>query len=370
MKLAFIIPNLKGGGAEKVLSTLLNFISKNNTRYNVHLLLVKKEGRLLKTLDKNIKIFDFKKDHARKSLFDIINYLNVEEPDYFISSLDYMNLISSLAYKLSNSKSKFLIWEHNNLSLHSKKTISRFLSINKIFIKLFYSFPKKVIAVSNGVRDDLITNFNFSSDKIITIYNPAFDPDIITKSIEVDIDLLKIKNNYIIAVGRLARQKNYPNLIKAFKILKNNDKVKDLKLVIVGDGPEKHNIINLISSLNLSDEVFLIGYKINPFPLIKNASVYALSSNNEGFGLVLIEALALKKQIVSTDCPSGPREILNNGEFGTLVPVNDPVRLSEGLLAALNGEPLFEKESLLKRAQSFSVDKCSKLFFNLLNETL
>ena len=359
---------MKGGGAEKVLFKLLNYIAKSQNKYDIHLLLVKKEGSLLEGLNKNIKIFDFNKNHVKNSLFDIIYYLRIQKPDYFISSLDYMSLISSLAYKISNSNSDFLIWEHNNLSIHSKKTISKSLFLNKILIKIFYSFSKKIIAVSNGVKDDLIANFNFSSSKVVTIYNPAFDSGIILSSREDCDDFLKIDNNYIIAVGRLAKQKNYPNLIKAFKILKTHDNNKDIKLVILGEGPERQNITELIESLNLMDEIFLLGHKSNPFPLIKNASIFVLSSNNEGFGLVLIEALALKKQIVSTDCPSGPSEILKDGKFGKLVPVNNAVKLSEGLLAILNGEIFFEKRSLLERAQSFTVENCFKEFSNLLNE--
>lgn len=359
---------MKGGGAEKVLVKFLNYIAKSQNGYDIHLLLVKKEGILLDELNKNIKIFDFNKNHAKNSLFNIINYLRIQNPDYFISSLDYMNLISSLAYKVSNSKSVFLIWEHNNLSIHSKKTISNSLFLNKILIKVFYSFSKKIIAVSNGVKDDLIANFNFSSSKVVTIYNPAFDSGIILNSKDSCDDFLKIDNDYIIAVGRLAKQKNYPNLIRAFKILKTYEDKKDIKLVILGEGPERQNIIDLIKSLNLMDEVFLLGHKSNPFPLIKNASIFVLSSDNEGFGLVLVEALALKKQIVSTDCPSGPKEILKDGKFGKLVPVNDAEKLSEGLLDILNGEIFFEKRSLFKRAQSFSVENCFREFSNLLNE--
>jgi len=368
LKLAFIIPNMKGGGAEKVLFRLLNYIAKNQNGYDIHLLLAKKEGLLLDGLNKNIKIFDFNKNHAKNSLFDIINYLRIQKPDYFISSLDYMSLISSLAYKISNSKANFLIWEHNNLSIHSKKTISNSLFLNKILIKVFYSFSKKIIAVSNGVRDDLIANFNFPSRKVVTIYNPAFDPDIILNSRDDCDDFLKINYNYIIAVGRLAKQKNYPSLIKAFKILKTHDVTKDIKLVIVGEGPEKQNIIDLIKSLKLNSEIFLFGHKKNPFPLIKNASAYVLSSINEGFGLVIIEALALKKQIVSTDCPSGPREILKDGKFGILVPVNNAAKLSEGLLAILNGDIFFEEDALFKRSQNFSVENCFGEFSKLLSE--
>jgi len=156
-------------------------------------------------------------------------------------------------------------------------------------------------------------------------------------------------------VGRLAKQKNYPSLIKAFKILKTHDVAKDIKLVILGEGPEKQNIIDLINSLKLKDEIFLFGHKKNPFPLIKNASAYVLSSINEGFGLVIIEALALKNKLFQQIVQMS-REILKDGKFGKLVPVNNAAKLSEGLLAILNGD-IFLKRTLFLKDHKISVWK-------------
>ena len=132
MKVAFFIPNMRLSGAEKVLHNLLNKMVMTYPQFSIHLILAKKEGVLITSLSKGIKIVDCNKLHVKSCLFDLIKYYNDEKPDYFISLLDYVNIISSLAHKLSGSKSRLLLWEHNTLSIHSKLTISR------------YSTPKKI----------------------------------------------------------------------------------------------------------------------------------------------------------------------------------------------------------------------------------
>ena len=367
MKLSFIIPNMKGGGAERVLLNLINKLADYKDDYTIHLVLVKKEGHLLGELNNNIFIYDFNKNQVRYCLFDLIRYLKTEKPNYLISSLDYMNITSSLAHSLSSSNSKLFLWEHNNLSVHSKKTISKSLLLNKIIIKYFYSRANKIIAVSNGVRDDLINNFNFISKKVEVVENPVYNNKIIEKSHEKDENVKKFKNKYIIAVGRLAKQKNYFNLIDAYKILTDKNVINNINLVIVGEGPEEENINARIKYLHLEDKINLVGHKNNPFPLIKGSSAFILSSDNEGLPTVLIEALALKKQIVSTDCPSGPREILDDGKYGILVPTNDSIKLAYGIDSIINKKIIFDEESLLHRAKDFSINNSIKKFKILLN---
>ena len=366
MKISFVIPNMNGGGAERVLLNLVNKLADYKDDYIIHLILVRREGHLLSELNDNIIIYDFNKSKVRYCLFDLMRYLKIENPNYLISSLDYMNIISSLAHSLCNSNSKLFLWEHNNLSVHSKKTISKSLLLNKLIIKYFYSRANKIIAVSNGVRDDLINNFNFISKKVVVVENPVFNNKIIEKSHDIDEDVIKFKNKYIVAVGRLAKQKNYFNLIDAFKIIADKNVISDLNLVIVGEGPEEEKINNRIKHLHLEAKINLVGHKNNPFPLIKGASAFILSSDNEGLPTVLIEALALKKQIVSTDCPSGPREILDNGRYGILVPKNNSNKLADAIDSIINKKVKFDEGSLIKRAKYFSIKNSFKKFRILL----
>jgi glycosyltransferase involved in cell wall biosynthesis len=329
--------------------------------------LAKKEGTLLKGLNRKIKIIDCDKLHIRSCLFDLIKYFNIEKPDYFISSLDYTNIIASLAHKCSKSKSKLVIWEHNTLSIHSKETICKYHYLNNIVIRYFYKRADRIIAVSKGVKDDLIKEYNLQKAKIDVIYNPVFNPTIIKNATIEDNDEKIRSNTFIVAVGRLAKQKNYFNLIEAYKILMESKKINHMDLVIIGEGPEKDNILYRINQLKLNERIMLTGFKSNPFPLIKKSSIFVLSSDWEGLAIVLIEALALKKQIVSTDCPNGPREILDNGKYGLLVPVNDPHKLAEGIYKIIGGKVRFDEKLLFERAQDFCVDKSLNQFIKLIS---
>jgi glycosyltransferase involved in cell wall biosynthesis len=180
-------------------------------------------------------------------------------------------------------------------------------------------------------------------------------------------NIITINSPYIVAVGRLVKQKNYINLIEAFNRLVETKKVNNLTLVIVGEGKEKDSIIQRINHLKLNNWIQLVGFVKNPFPLIKNSVGVVLSSDWEGLPTILIEALSLKKQIISTDCQSGPREILDDGKYGLLVPVNDPVKLAEGISQILTGEVKFDKDSLLERAKYFSVQKSFNDFMETIN---
>ena len=333
----------------------------------IHLILSKKEGVLLKGLNRKVKIFDCDKLHIRSCLFDLIKYFNIEKPDYFISLLDYTNIIASLAHKCSKSKSKLVIWEHNTLSIHSKETICKYHYLNNILIRYFYKRADRIIAVSKGVKDDLIAEYNLKKNKIYVIYNPVFNPAIIENAKIEDNDEENQNKNFIVAVGRLAKQKNYFNLIEAYRILMESKNINNMDLVIIGEGPEKNNILQKINQLKLNENIMLTGFKSNPFPLMKKSSLVVLSSDWEGLAIVLIEALALKKQIVSTDCPNGPREILDNGKFGLLVPMNSPEKLAEGMAKIIKGEVKFDEALLLRRAKYFSIEKGFNQFMEIIH---
>ena len=367
MKITFFIPNMRGGGAERVLQNLLNKMISTYPHFHIHLILAKKEGVLLNDIKSEIKIIDCKKLHVRSCLIDLIKYFNVEKPDYFISSLDYTNIIASLAHKCSKSKSKLVIWEHNTLSIHSKNTICKYHYLNNILIRFFYKRADRIIAVSKGVKDDLIAEYNLKKNKIYVIYNPVFNPAIIENAKIEDNDEENQNKNFIVAVGRLAKQKNYFNLIEAYRILMESKNINHMDLVIIGEGPEKNNILQKINQFKLNKNIMLTGFKSNPLPLMKKSSLVVLSSDWEGLAIVLIEALALKKQIVSTDCPNGPREILDNGKFGLLVPMNSPEKLAEGMAKIIKGEVKFDEPLLLRRAKYFSIEKGFNQFMEIIH---
>lgn len=226
---------------------------------------------------------------------------------------------------------------HNNAS----QSISGKSFFKKIaFRKQLQSWEKKsraVVAVSEGVADDLKSNFGFS--QISVIHNPI-DIDYLQERSKAEIDhpWLSAKNGpVIIAVGRLTAQKDYPNLIRAFSLLRET---LNAKLIILGEGDLRAELETLVAELGCGEYVSMPGFVDNPFAYVAKADLFCLSSAWEGFGNVIVEAMAVGTPVVSTDCPSGPSEILNRGEYGLLVPINNHAALAEALISGLkNSQP-------------------------------
>ncbi|MCW1311255.1 MAG: glycosyltransferase [archaeon] len=225
----------------------------------------------------------------------------------------------------------------------------------------------KVVAVSQGVALDFSRKFKFPLQNIRVIYNPIIPDELKAKSQE-PIDeawFNKLRKPLIISVGRLSKEKNHRLLIQSFKILL--DKIK-ASLLILGEGEERTNLENFVKELGISDYVLMPGTVTNPFKFMKNSDVFVLSSDFEGFSLVLVEALLCGTPIVSTDCPYGPREILDNGKYGKLVPMNDPEALANAILETIqNHSP---KEMLQERAKEFSVEKVVSQYLELIKEII
>ena len=366
MKITFFIPNLRVGGAENVLRMMINVLIDRYPQYTIALCLASANGEIVSEIDRRITIIDFSRSNVKYCLYDLIQYFRRERPDYFVASLDYANIIASLAHKLSRSKSKLILWEHSVTSIHSQTTISKFFILRYFLVNIFYKHAHYIIAVSKVIAKDLASKFGMLEEKLYIIYNPIECNKIIQLANQQEVDYYPEidKKQYIISVGRLVQAKNYPLLIKAYSLLAENGV---FKLIIVGDGPEKQHLQQLISELNLDGRVVLVGYLNNPFPLMKKAKLIVSSSNWEGLPLVLLESLALKKNIVATDCPGGPREILDNGKFGLLVPINNPEKLAEGISRIINGEVKFDEDVLLQRAKYFSLEKSFNQFMEIIH---
>ena len=188
----------------------------------------------------------------------------------------------------------------------------------------------KIIAVSEGVLEDLSSISLRAARKGRVICNPVVDSEISQGAEEpISHPWIEEKNvPVVLGVGRLAPQKNFDLLLRAFARMK---KERDARLIILGDGSQRGQLESRIEALGIGNHVDLLGFVANPYPFMSGASLFTLSSDYEGFGTVLVEALACGSPVVSTGCPSGPREVLEDGKWGRLVPVGD----EEALAAAM-----------------------------------
>jgi glycosyltransferase involved in cell wall biosynthesis len=344
-KISFFISSFRGGGAERVFLNLTNGFVKRG--FDVDLILAQKEGPYLKNVSEKVNIIDLKSKRILFSVPSFIKYLRKEKPNYLFSTLTHVNIIACLTKIIFRPKTKVVIRQANYLSSSRNKVI-------KLLVKIFYNRADKIIAISKGVKKDLISKFKVEPKKIKVIYNPIFKEDIFKKAKETVNHKWFINKKYpiILGVGRLTAQKDFFTLIHAFNKLQ---KKKEIKLVILGEGEDRSKLQELVRKLKLRDKVDLYGFVDNPYTYMARSDVFVLSSQHEGFGNVLVEAMACGTPVVSTNCLSGPSEILKNGEYGKLVPVGDIKALARAISETL--ENPIAPETLRKRAEFFSVER-------------
>lgn len=350
MKIALYVPSMNGGGAERVMLTLANGLAEKDIQ--VDLLLNRVDGPYLKDASKKVNIVNLNTSRTLRSILPLSKYLRTERPDAILSAMNYVNTVTVIAKLISNSDTKVIVSEHNNLTESTKRLSSIKRRILKTLMGYTYKKANQIVAVSNGVGESLIHELNIEANKITTIYNPIFSDELVKRSSELVTHpwLNEAALPLVLAVGRLTPQKDFATLIHAFKkVLKK----KACNLIILGEGELRPELERLIKDLGLEDNMQLPGFVDNPYAWMSKADLFVLSSLNEGFGNVIVEAMACGTPVVSTDCPSGPAEILEDGKWGQLVPPSNPDLLAGAIANSLEN-PL--DRDIKTRAKFFSVD--------------
>jgi len=358
--IALFVPSLRGGGAEKITVTLANAFAKKGLK--VDLLLAQAEGPYLNDVLPGVRVVDFKAARVLKSIPKLVRYLSAEKPDCLLSALNHANLSAIVASLVAGRSCKVIVAEHNSVSGSKIASVRGWVVMN--LIGRAYRFADAVIAVSHGVAEDLI-RAGVPRSLVHTIYNPVVSEQLLEDSKKpCDHPWLNGDSRpTILAVGRLEPQKDYATLIRAFGLLEPKH---DARLLILGEGSLRCELQALIDNLGLAERVQLAGFVNNPYAYMGRASVFAMSSRWEGLPTVLIEALACGAAVVSTDCPSGPSEILQGGKWGSLVPCGDPKALASTLEQKLSRKEL-EGANALERVAEFSVVASVENYLDLLS---
>ena len=320
-------------------------------------------------INTNVLLRYVPRGRASSAIFTLSKMLRKQKPISVLSASYHINCVAILAKFISRVSSRLVIAEHTSLEngLETlpwiKKTIAR------CSIAILYRFSNAVIAVSNDAARQVEKYALLTENSVRTIYNPVIDDSIFRASEkEFPHPFSEVDEKVFLSVGRLSKEKDIPTLIKAFA---ESLKMKPSRLLIVGDGPELPIILKLIKSLGLTEQVALIGHVTNPYPLFRQANVLVLSSTREGLPTVLIEALALGCSVVSTDARSGPREILEDGRLGLLVPPSDVKALSSAMLKSLdlkNKSLINPNASLVKYYVSYATEQYMT-YLNIHRET-
>jgi glycosyltransferase involved in cell wall biosynthesis len=383
-KLTFVLKSLNYGGIERLAFNFLKFISQRQD-LSIDLVVAWGQGIYEKEIPDNIRIIDLKiqLENRIKSYIKLTDkltkYFAEENPNYIFSYLPIANICSAIAWSFNRQKSKIVLIEQtllfNDLVRLQKQGNSvetrpikgdrknSFFSITlPLAMKFWYPQVTAVVCDSVGLARGIETGLNFKRGLIKTIYNPVID-ERVTLSLERPFShpwLTTQEVPIFIAVGRFAPQKDHFTLIKAFAQFR---KQHPAKLILLGDGELRPQIQKLVDRLNLSADVSLPGFVENPYPYLKRANTLVLSSLWEGLPTVLIEALASGCQVVSTNCQYGPDEILENGKYGWLVPIQNPSALCNAMKQSLDFP--IHPTRLKERSSYFTVERSARQYLQL-----
>ena len=278
--------------------------------------------------------------------------------------MNHVNVVLLLAWNLAGTTSKMIVTEHNNPKELIRSSIRNRLVYKAAYVE--YPWADSLIAVSDGVAESLSDVLNIPREEIIRIYNPVVSDELKEQASQyVDHPWFGSESAVLLNIGRLSEQKNQALLLRAFARVRGRF---DAKLVIIGKGKKEDSLRELAEELGISDHVDIINWVDNPYAFMASADVFVLSSRFEGLPTVLIEALACGCQVVSTDCPSGPREILADGKYGGLVENYSTEALSEAIEEQLL-DPI-DEEALRERGEDFSVERCINCYDELIQNLL
>jgi glycosyltransferase involved in cell wall biosynthesis len=360
-RLAIFAPSMAQGGAERGALKLAEGLTQRG--FHVDLVLAAAEGPRLSEVSPDVKIVDLHARRVLSSLPGLIGYLRRAKPLALVSYLDHANVIALTACRLVRFPGRILVVEQNTLSEAAKHGKSRRDRLMPQIVRAVYPRADYVVGVSAGVVDDLMRFTSLPAEKLKVVFNPIVTPDLRERAKEpVEHSWFADGSKVFVAVGRLRPQKDFDTLLHAFSRVRAT---RPARLLILGEGPERPALEDLVRKLGIADDVSLPGSVGNPYAYLSRAVAFVLSSRWEGLPTVLIEALACGAPVIATDCPSGPREILAGGRYGKLVAVNAVEDLTAAMEEAVDGRlPRPPDESWQPYELDAVVDEFLRLMFD------
>ena len=363
-RIAIFLPSLNGGGAERVMVTLANAFAARG--FEVDLVLALAQGPYLQNVRTGVRVVDLKAGRVLKALLPLACYLRRERPAAMLAAMTHANVVAILAHMVARVSTRLVISERTTISVEANR--ARGLVERSIYtlVPMLYRRPDRIVAVSQDVATDLLRFARLPESAVEFIYNP-FDLELIQQRAAERFGHPWFELGQppvVLAIGRLNQAKDYPMLIRAFARLRAERRA--LRLMILGEGELRPMLESLIAECGLgANEVQLPGFVANPFAYLSRCAVFVLSSRYEGLPGALIEAMACGVPVVSTDCPSGPREILEGGRWGTLVPIGDVDAMTKAIASVLS-QHRHQLPSVTTRAADFESGKAVDAYLNVL----
>lgn len=348
-------------GVDRIIRNLAPELARRGVCVDV--LKVEGHGPYLDELPGSVRVIPMRRRHANTSLVPLIRYLRQERPDALLSDKDRVNRTALWACRLARVSTRRVVRFGTTVSINldGKSRWERWAQTASI--RWLYHQAHAVVVPSRGVKEDLVATFGLPASQVHVIPNPVVTPRLEANAAEpVDLPWADgLSNPVIVGVGELSLRKDFATLVRAFAEVRGE---RCCRLLVVGDGDERGALRDLAAELGVSEDVHFTGFVANPYPFIRQSSVLALTSRWEGMGVVLAEALALGVQVVSTDCPSGPREVLQDGAVGYLAKVGDPASIAAGIRDRLDHPVPVDR--LLAAAEPYRVGRSGTAFMQVM----
>jgi len=367
IRILFFIYQMGAGGAARTLLNIINNLDRSI--FSPVLVTLNYNGSYEKEVKEDVIFIKLDTTRLSRSIFKLARIIRKEKIDIVFSTIPRVNTIAILATRFSFSKAKSVIREADNLG--GKLSVN----IQLLLFGLVYKLSNQIISLSEGVKENLIKRYKINPSEIEVIYNPV-DLQSIEEKIkngkieEKDRVLYETEDKIIVTAGRLVPQKDQKTLLDAFA---NVNKVTKSHLIILGEGYLKDQLEQQAKDLHIHDRVHFVGFQRNPYIYFKQADLFVLSSIHEGFSHVIAEALATGVPVVSTNCKSGPAEVLDNGEYGELCGVGNIEEMTQKILYVfgLNQEQLHQLiQKGLNRAEHFNAQKIVRNYETVFLRTL
>lgn len=351
-----LMPNFEAGGAERVMIRLAQGLVDDG--FPVDLVVLSESGPYRQELDPRVRVVSLQATRAWRAIPSLARYLRQQRPRAVLSALFHCNFLAVAARALAQVPTRVVLSEHNTLELVQNSVGPVRWLVFQWGLRIAYPRADAVVCVSNGIAQGLIRALPSLQNKLHVINNPVVTENVLALSQErlihpwLDDDQCPL----ILAAGRLIDAKGFDVLVAAMPELLAR---VSARLVILGQGPMREALLAQVQALGLSDRVSLPGFTNNPYAWMSRCRVFVLSSRHEGLPGALIEAMACGSPVVATDCPHGPNEILENGKWGRLVPVNDPAALAEAIAATIKSDAVTDVRS---RAWDYGVPQASQAY--------
>ncbi|WP_019378052.1 glycosyltransferase [Virgibacillus halodenitrificans] len=367
IKVMFFIYQMGGGGAARTLLNIVNNIDRE--RFLPVLVTLNYNGSYETNLKEDVKFIKLNTKRLRSAILPLAKVIRKESPDIVFSTIPNYNTIAILATLLSFTRAKNIVREAAYLGGDFKT------NLKLLVYGMFYKLTSQVIALSDGVKENIVKRYKVKPNKITVIYNPV-DLENISRNIndgyipEKHRLIFESPGKVIVTAGRLVKDKDHHTLLEAFAKAR---KQVNIKLVLLGEGELQEELKLKAKELQIIDQVYFVGFQLNPYIYFQKADLFVLSSIREGFGHVLAEALATGTPVISTRCEPGAGEVLNYGEFGRMCEVKDTDEMASLIIELLNldensREALITKG--LQRADQFNAKLIVKQYEKVFNQTL